>query len=102
MKTKIFANVIGIAVLGLALSAQAHDPKEHMKGMEIPNCAPMKNMDHSKMDMSDPVTQAMMEKCMGDMQADESDKSESQNNEPQNKEQSDDERSGDQHSGHQH
>lgn len=55
----------------LAVSAQAHDPEKHMKGAETPNCASMKNMEHSKMDRSDPVMQAMMEKCMDKMHQDE-------------------------------
>ena len=31
---------------------------------EKPKCEAMKNMDHSKMDMNDPITQAMMKQCM--------------------------------------
>jgi len=31
------------------------------------NCEMMKTMDHSKMDMNDPVAQAMMKKCMNKM-----------------------------------
>ncbi len=47
----------------LTISAQAHDPKEHMADAEKADCAAMKDMDHSKMDMNDPVTMAMMKKC---------------------------------------
>jgi len=64
MKLKTFSPVIALVVLGAAFSAQAHDPKEHMKNAEKPDCAAMKDMDHSKMDMKDPVVQAMMKKCM--------------------------------------
>ena len=45
-------------------SAQAHDPSEHTAKMEKPKCEAMKNIDHSKMDMKDPVMMAMMKKCM--------------------------------------
>lgn len=47
-------------------SAQAHDPSEHTTKTEKPKCEAMKNMDHSKMDMKDPVMMAMMKKCMGE------------------------------------
>ena len=47
-------------------SAQAHDPSMHNKKAEKPKCEAMKNMDHSKMDMNDPVMMAMMKKCMGE------------------------------------
>ncbi len=47
--------------------AQAHSPEEHAQNGEDPNCAAMQTMDHSNMDMDDPVMQAMMEKCMGHM-----------------------------------
>ncbi len=67
MKTKILPGVTAIMSLVFALSVQAHDPKEHMKDADAPDCATMKNMDQSKMDMDDPVTQAMMQKCMKGM-----------------------------------
>ncbi|AUM11105.1 hypothetical protein [Ketobacter alkanivorans] len=63
MKVKYMLLVAG---LSLPLLAQAHDPKEHMKDAEKPDCAAMNNMDHSKMDRNDPVMQAMMKKCMAD------------------------------------
>jgi len=44
--------------------ANAHDPKEHMKDAKNPDCAAMKDMDHEKMDMEDPVTVAIMSHCM--------------------------------------
>lgn len=56
----------------LAFSVQAalaHDPAEHAKeaaaANAAPDCAKMKDMDMSKMDMNDPVVQAMHKKCMG-------------------------------------
>tara|TARA_R110000823_G_scaffold41495_20_gene109393 strand:+ start:340 stop:636 length:297 start_codon:yes stop_codon:yes gene_type:complete len=70
MKTKHFTPIIALAALSVAFSVQAHDPKEHMKDAENPNCAAIKNMDHSKMDMNDPVMQAMMQQCMKDMHKD--------------------------------
>lgn len=48
-------------------SAVAHDPAEHAteaaEKSAAPDCTAMQNMDHSKMDMSDPVAQAMMSQC---------------------------------------
>ena len=51
-------------VLLLSLNAWAHDPSEHMKNSEKADCSAMQGMDQSKMDMNDPVMQAMMQKCM--------------------------------------
>ena len=47
-------------------SVHAHDPSEHKTKREKPKCEAMKNMDHSKMDMNDPVMMAMMKKCMSE------------------------------------
>lgn len=61
---KVTLSVLTLATTAaLTISAQAHDPKEHMTDAEKPDCAAMKDMDHSKMDMNDPVTMAMMKKC---------------------------------------
>jgi uncharacterized protein involved in copper resistance len=68
MRSKFITLSIAISTLAFTLSAQAHDPKEHMDNAEKPDCAAMENMDHSKMDMNDPVMQAMMKQCMGDME----------------------------------
>ena len=70
MKGKHFSSLIALTTLAIAFSVQAHDPKEHMKDAEKPDCAAMKNMDHSKMDMSDPMMQAMMKQCMNEMNHD--------------------------------
>tara|TARA_R110002049_G_scaffold29552_17_gene100455 strand:- start:3678 stop:3944 length:267 start_codon:yes stop_codon:yes gene_type:complete len=67
MKIKTLTFIVALSTLAFTLSAQAHDPKEHMKDAEKPDCAAMKNMDHSKMDMQDPIAQAMMKQCMGSM-----------------------------------
>ena len=62
---KITLNVLVLSITAVfAVSAHGHDPKEHMKDAEKPDCAAMKNMDHSKMDMNDPVAMALMKKCM--------------------------------------
>jgi len=105
MNTKYLTFVITILILGVAFSAQAHDPKEHMKDAEKPDCAAMKDMDHSKMDMNDPVMQAMMKKCMKDMKnMQQNDGQEiSEPDHDDHKEQTDDqENAEDQHSEHQH
>ncbi|MGB3621908.1 MAG: hypothetical protein WBA20_11220 [Ketobacter sp.] len=67
MKIKPISLLLAITAFVTTTYAQAHDPKEHMKDAEKPNCSAMKDMDHSKMDMDDPVMQAMMKKCMKDM-----------------------------------
>ncbi|MBR9908740.1 MAG: hypothetical protein GYB33_00120 [Gammaproteobacteria bacterium] len=60
-----------IAVVAAAFSVvtQAHDPSLHMKNAEAPNCKAMEGMDHSKMDMSDPIIRALMKKCMAQVHA---------------------------------
>lgn len=58
------------SILALVVAAPlvfAHDPAEHAKEAAAknaaPDCAAMKDMDHSRMDPSDPVTQALMARC---------------------------------------
>lgn len=51
------------SMITLGFTAQAHDPKEHMKNAEKPKCEEMKNMDQDKI-QSDLVMKAMMKKCM--------------------------------------
>ncbi len=62
---KLRSITIAFAVSVWTVSAQAHDPSMHKEKAEKPDCAAMENMDHSKMDANDPVMQAMMKKCMG-------------------------------------
>ncbi len=56
--------------LAVPFSAEAHDPKEHLKDAESPNCAAMRNMEHGKMDANDPVMQAMVKQCMDELHHD--------------------------------
>jgi len=72
MKQRNLLTGLAVPALLLAVSAYAHDPAEHMKDKEGQrlDCTAMKNMDHSKMDMEDPVMQAMMQKCMKQMHGD--------------------------------
>ena len=65
MKLNIFKTTSKIALvliptLTLSLSAIAHDPALHVKKAEKADCS---KMDHSKMNMKDPVAIAMMKKC---------------------------------------
>jgi uncharacterized protein involved in copper resistance len=66
---KILCLVSIVALGAFAQLAGAHDPAEHAKEAAArnaaPDCAAMNDMDHSKMDMNDPVMQAMMAKCGG-------------------------------------
>jgi hypothetical protein len=71
MEKKAITFAIALSTLAFTLPAQAHDPSEHTKDAESPNCAAIKNMDHSKMDMKDPVVQAIMKQCMKDGHHDE-------------------------------
>lgn len=64
MKRQFLSYFVALPALMLALSTQAHDPNEHANESQAPDCAAMESMDHTKMDMNDPVTQAMMQKCM--------------------------------------
>lgn len=59
--------LLSASALLLSISTFAHDPSEHTTESQKPDCSAMQNMDHSKMDMNDPVMQAMMQKCMKDM-----------------------------------
>jgi hypothetical protein len=67
MKNIIIISMGLAATLLMSTTTFAHAPSEHMKDNEKPNCAAM---DHSKMDMNDPVVQAMMKQCSigGNMQ----------------------------------
>ena len=53
-----------MASIFFVVSVQAHDPSEHTKKIEKPNCEAMDKEGHSKMDSNDPVMIAMMKKCM--------------------------------------
>ena len=50
-----------IPTITLSLTATAHDPEMHAQKPMKADCS---KMDHSKMDMKDPVAIAMMKKCM--------------------------------------
>lgn len=73
MKTR-FHIALSTALVALSLPAFAHDPSQH-KAQESsgPDCAAMKDMDMSKMDMNDPVMKAMHDKCMAQMKHDDMD-----------------------------
>lgn len=68
MKSKQLSALVAVPALMLSFSALAHGEKEHMKTAESPDCAAMSTMDHSKMDMNDPIVMAMMQQCMSTMQ----------------------------------
>lgn len=61
MKTLTKIALIIIPTITLSMTAAAHDPSMHAKKAEKADCS---KMDHSKMDMKDPVAVAMMKKCM--------------------------------------
>ena len=60
MKTFTKIALVVLPAVVLSLSANAHDPSMHVKKAEKADCS---KMDHSKMDMKDPVAMAMMKKC---------------------------------------
>lgn len=63
MKTFLLNSALILASALMVAPSFAHDPAEHAKTAEAPDCEAMKKMDHSKMDMNDPVMQALMKKC---------------------------------------
>ncbi|MFT5260750.1 MAG: hypothetical protein ACI9XU_000756 [Arenicella sp.] len=63
MNTKTIYTAITVITLFMSTSVTAHDPSMHAATKEKPNCAAMHKMDSPKMDMSDPVMQAMMKQC---------------------------------------
>ena len=68
MKPSFAFIVMSVLSLGSASLAFAHDPSEHEKEKPMADCKQMKEMDHSKMDMNDPVVQAMMKQCHAEKQ----------------------------------
>ncbi|MCH7743710.1 MAG: hypothetical protein IIB71_13720 [Proteobacteria bacterium] len=70
MKSKLIVLTTALLVSMLAL---AHDPKEHAKESEAPDCQTLASMDHAKMDMDDAVMQAMQARCKEVMTEDHSD-----------------------------
>lgn len=71
--TRFFANGILLAATLYSVPSLAHDPKEHQSQSAKPDCAALKNMDSSKMDMNDPVMMALHKKCRKEMAHDELD-----------------------------
>jgi len=65
MKTLTKVALVLLPTVVLSLSANAHDPSMHVKKAEKADCS---KMDHSKMDMKDPVAMAMMKKCEKQME----------------------------------
>jgi hypothetical protein len=61
MNTLTKMALVLIPALTLSFTASAHDPKLHAKKAGKADCS---KMDHSKMDVKDPVAMAMMKKCM--------------------------------------
>ena len=64
MKRSKWIYLVMAPTLLISINTLAHDPSEHMKIDEKADCSAMQDMDHGKMDMNDPVMQAMMQKCM--------------------------------------
>jgi len=60
MRTLTKIALVLIPTITLSMMATAHDPSMHVKKAEKADCS---KMDHSKMDMNDPVAIAMMKKC---------------------------------------
>lgn len=70
MKTVSAIIVLTAVSLGTLSAANAHDASLHAQDAEAPKCEMMEGMDHSKMDMNDPVMQAMMMNCAHSTSAD--------------------------------
>ncbi|WP_426369964.1 hypothetical protein [Pseudocolwellia sp. HL-MZ7] len=67
MKTLKILSLVLLPTIILSIPSLAHDPSMHVKKAEKADCS---KMDHSKMDMKDPVSIAMMKKCMKQSEAD--------------------------------
>jgi hypothetical protein len=67
MKTLTKLALVLIPVITFSTTATAHDPSMHVKKAGKADCS---KMDHSKMDMKDPVAIAMMKKCLKQSEAD--------------------------------
>lgn len=63
MKDVNFKLILVPLFMLLTASANAHDPSEHQKKQEKPNCAAMQKMDHRAIDETDVVAMAMMKQC---------------------------------------
>ncbi len=61
MKILTKITLVLVPVVALSFSVNAHDPKLHVKKAQKADCS---KLDHSKMNMKDPVAMAMMKKCM--------------------------------------
>ncbi|WP_339898063.1 hypothetical protein [Paraglaciecola polaris] len=59
---KILTTLVVISA-AYSVGGYAHDPKEHSKEKEAPNCEIMQDIEQGKLDKNDPVTIAMMKKC---------------------------------------
>ncbi|MFT6386990.1 MAG: hypothetical protein ACJAUP_000360 [Cellvibrionaceae bacterium] len=66
MLNKLSVALVAATLIFTATAVNAHSPEMHKKeNAEKPNCEAIQNMDHSKMDVNDPIMQAMMTQCMG-------------------------------------
>lgn len=90
---------LSIVLIILSGHAYAHDPSEHNEKKENPKCEKMKSMDHSKMTSDDPVMQAMMKKCMKEMESMHHDENQS---EAGPEEEPGEDKAEDEHADHQH
>ncbi|WP_444904796.1 hypothetical protein ACJJIU_08360 [Microbulbifer sp. CnH-101-E] len=67
---KFLTQLFTVTTLLSSIQALAHDPSLHKEKAVKPDCAAMQGMDHSKMDVNDPVLKAMRKKCGEHMQHD--------------------------------
>jgi hypothetical protein len=66
MLNKLSITLAGATFILMTSTVSAHSPEMHKKAnAEKPKCEGMQNMDSAKMDMNDPIMQAMMAQCMG-------------------------------------
>lgn len=71
MKNIILTFASTLLIITFTISAQAHDPKEHINKGVKPDCSAMENIDREKNGMEDPVMQAIMKQCMQSIPSDE-------------------------------
>ncbi len=63
MNRRKYAIVTGLLAVSFAFAAHAHDPAEHAKEAQAPDCSALRDAGNGTLDKNDPVIQAMMMQC---------------------------------------
>jgi len=63
MSSKLLSYLTAAALVSIAFAAQGHNPQEHIKRAEKPNCSTIDGMGAREIAGDDSVMQAMMLQC---------------------------------------